>query len=210
MTMTMAMSRLCLRVSVVALLLSSAGSMAEPEGPVEFRCGDGGSLLISKIPGGGIYKSRKGVATDGSRRSIQMGTVVIECGDASMFCLREGVDPMLGGEQTHVLAVPRRIASASAYEASGSRFQVGPFRRVISGRMRTTITAAASANSGPYSLDVEDGRGIVAVRFHALISPVGSRRQLEWRFDDSTCAVDDDESGLFPDVRLIPESPPKP
>lgn len=198
------MSHRPLCVIAFAMLAMGSTSMAATTGPVGYRCSDGGSLFISKIPGGGIHKSRTIVKADGSPSSIQMATIVIDCSEARMRCLREGFDPQQGVEQAHVFAVPKRIEPSSRYRAGDAEFDVGPFRRSRSGRLRTTITVAPTETSGAYDLEVEDRRGIVAVRFHELIAPRSSRRENEWRFDDATCAVDDREKGLFPDVRLMP------
>ncbi len=187
----------------LACSLASGTAMALPDGPYGFDCGDKGSMLINPSAGTGISKAFPGVRPSEGEGFVRLFTVPVPCGDASLFCLREGIDPLSGNEQTHVFAFPRRMHGGERYEVDGYVFSVSELRRDRAGRMSVEIAVVPPRDlSGRYTLRVEDRRGLVGVRFESLAGPAGVRREVERRLGTVDCTADANRPGLFHGVRL--------
>lgn len=187
-------------------LLLAASPMARAASLFFFDCGDDGVMLINSIAGSGIGKGFTEAAPPDGKGSDRIRTVSIRCDTASLYCLREGLDPDWGAEQTHVFAFPKRLHAGQRYDVEGYAFRVGEFHRELSGRLSTEIAVVPMHGlSGPYILRVQDRRGLVGIRFESLAGWAGERREAERKIGVVDCTAKAEKPLLFEGVRLIEE-----
>ncbi len=190
--------------AILACSLLSIGVAAHADGLYRFNCGDRGSMLVNSYAGAAIGKVFHEAQPSDGKGFERLLTVPVRCGTASLFCLREGIDPRMGLEQTHVFAFPKRLHAGEHYEVEGYAFSVGAFHRNASGLLATDIEVIPSRNlSGHYTLRVEDRHGLVGIRFESLIGPANVRRKAARHFGTVDCMANAKEPSLFSGVRLI-------
>lgn len=171
----------------------------------EFRCTEPeGRLLID--PKVGLIEKRFRDRDDGTgRKNETISTIFVRCDYPmeGLFCVREGIDPLKGEEQTYVFSAPNAL-HAGTFRVEGYEFSAAPFHRGTSGRWATEIVVTPPPQfANPYTLYVEERRGLVGIRFHSLVAPVNHSRQVERRFDDVMCDAVAGRPMMFAGIRFV-------
>ncbi len=192
---------------VAGLLLLSTGveAVVVPAGRYEFRCHDPEGQIVIDLQTGRIEKTFRDSKPSDGQGSETISTVLIGCEGLAkgLSCIREGLDPLRGEEQTHEFPVSMRLRPGTSH-IYDQEIRVAPFHRGASGRWATEIAVTPPPEyANPYTLYVEDRRGLVAIRFKSLVALVNHTRQVERRFDDVMCDAVPGQPFMAAGVRLM-------